>query len=264
MNKLKIGLALSGGGARGIAHIGVFKALQEHGIQADAVAGSSAGAIAGAMYAAGLPIEKMLEFVKDSNVFKMISLGIPSGGFIKPTYIKKRLATYIEKDSFEALKLPLHVAVSNLNTGKLQIVSEGALFDIVMASSSIPLLFQPVQINDCLYVDGGLLNNMPVAPLVKTTDFVIGVDVMPQIEVKDKEIQNLTSIATRCFTLSIQANTRPNVPLCDILIEPKEVQHYGLFQLNKYEELVEIGYKETIAKIEAIKSGIATRTKALI
>ena len=256
MPPIRIGLSLSGGGARGIAHIGVLKALKEHQLEPSAVAGSSAGAIAGALFAAGLSIEKMMEFVKDSKVFRMINLGIPSGGLIKPTYIKKRLAAYIKEDRFEALKLPLYVAITNLNTGQLQIVNEGPLFDVVMASSSIPLLFQPVEINGYHYVDGGLLNNMPVTPLVKTTNFVIGVNVMPQIEIDEKSLQNFTSIATRCLYLSIKANTIPSLPLCNVVIEPKEAQNFHIFQLNKFEELIEIGYQATIKKIPEIKAGI--------
>ena len=160
---------------------------------------------------------------------------------------------YIEEDSFEALPKKLFVAVSNLNSGKLEIRESGILWDVVVASSSIPLVFQPVEIDGKMYVDGGLLNNMPVEPLVESADFIIGVNVMPHMIVTKKAVQSMIGVATRCFELSILANTKPNVPLCDVFIEPLNVRAFNIFQINKYKELFEIGYEAAMAKMPEIR-----------
>ena len=253
MNKPIVGIALSGGGARGIAHIGVLKALEEANIVPAVISGSSAGSIVGALYASGLSTDRMLEFVKDSQLFGLIKLGIPYAGLTKLTYLKERLAQYISEDSFETLVKPLYVAVSNLNSGELEILHSGSLFDVVMASSSIPLVFKPVELQGQLYVDGGLLNNLPVSPLLPRSDFIIGVNVMPHIMVGNKSIQSVLSIATRCFELSIQANSRLELASCDYVIEPKKLSRYNIFQISKYQEIFEIGYEEGKRQIPKLK-----------
>jgi NTE family protein len=250
---IRIGLSLSGGGARGIAHIGVLKALEENGISPDAIAGASAGSIVGALLASGRNADEILSFVKDSSILKVFKMGLPSQGLAKLTYLKERLAEYIEEDSFEALLKPLFVAIANLNTGDGEIRSSGPLFDIIMASSSIPLVFHPVEIEKQFYVDGGLLDNMPVEPLIPISDLIIGVNVMPHIRISGRKVQNVVGIATRCFELSILSNSRPNFAMCDVLIEPKRVHSYHIFQINKYQELYDIGYSAAMEQMSEIK-----------
>ena len=253
-DKKRIGLALSGGGARGIAHIGVLQALEEVGIFPDAISGASAGAIVGALYASGMRPEEIMEFVKKASFFKMFKVAIPFSGLTKHTYLRERLEESIAEDSFEALKKTLFVAIANLNTGECEWRHSGALFDVVTASSSIPLLFQPVEIDGQFYVDGGLLDNMPVAPLKPVCDVTVAVNVMPHVEVPGKAVQNLIGIAQRCFDLSVLANTRPNMDRCDLLIEPKEVHGFNIFQINRYEPLFEIGYKAAMEQMGALRA----------
>ena len=256
-DSVRIGMALSGGGARGIAHIGVLQALEEHGIFPDVLSGTSAGAIAGALYASGKTPEEMLEFVKDASILKVFKVSFPYSGLSKLTYLKERLSAYIPEDRFEGLRKKLFVTVANLNTGEPEIFQEGPLFDIIMASSAIPLVFQPVEIDGKLYVDGGLLENLPVRPLVyEDLDIIIGVNVMPLVDAPGKSVQSVVGIATRCFDLSIQGNTRPNVEFCDVFIEPKDVHRYNIFQFNKYQQLYEIGYRAAIEKMPEIRQEI--------
>lgn len=252
--KKRIGLALSGGGARGIAHIGVLQALEDHGLAPEVLSGASAGSIVGVLYAAGKRPEEIMEFVRRASLFKMFKVAIPFSGLTKLTYLRDRLAETIAEDSFEALEKQLVVAITNLNTGECEMRSSGPLIDVVTASSSIPLLFQPVEIDGKLYVDGGLLNNMPVAPLQPYCDITVAVNVMPPVEVSNKSVQNVLGIAQRCFDLSVLANTLPNMALCDLLIEPKEVHGYNIFQLNRYEPLFEIGYNAAMERMGALKA----------
>jgi len=250
----KIGLALSGGGARGIAHIGVLQAMEDHGYRPDVLSGTSAGAIVAVLYAAGKSPVEILSFVKKASLFKLFKMGLPYAGLIKHSYLRRQLEELIGEDSFEALKLPVHVAMACLNTGTCEVRSSGPLYDAVTASSAIPLIFQPTEIDGKLYVDGGLLENIPVKSIRQQTEFVIGVNVMPNSEVDKKSIQHVFGIAQRCFDLSILANTQPSLSLCDLVVEPAEVRNYTILNLNKYQQLYEIGYQEMAAKIEDLKA----------
>lgn len=251
-DRIKIGLSLSGGGARGFAHVGVIKALQEAGIQPDMVSGASAGSVVGALYAAGFSPEEMLQFIEESSFLKLVKLGIPSGGLSKLTYLRQRLDEVIPVDDFDELKYPLFVAITNLNSGALELKSKGPLYDIVMASCSIPLVFQPVEIDKQLYVDGGLLCNLPAEPLSSRTDFVIGVNLTPPVKVPKKNLSGVVGIAYRCFDLSVWANTQPQTSLCDYLLEPAGIVDYTIFQFNKFKDIYQLGYDQTKAAIPEI------------
>jgi NTE family protein len=258
---IKIGLCLSGGGAKGIAHIGVLKALRESGIFPDVVSGTSAGSVVGALYAAGKTPEEMIDFVRDGSLFKIYKVIMPSDGLTKLTYIKEKLQAVIPNDSFEALARPLYVAVTNLITGNCEIKSSGPLFDVIMASSSIPLVFSPVEIDGQLYVDGGMLSNFPVQPLIGKSDVIIGVNLMPQEPISEKSIQNIIGIATRCFSLSVWSNTQPQLKYCDMVIAPPNIEQYNIFQFSRYKELVEVGYEAALDRIPELLEIIDTARK---
>ena len=127
----QLGLALSGGGARGIAHIGVLQALDDYGIKPDILAGTSAGAIAAALYASGKSPSEMLALVKEASLFKLFKVGLPYAGLTKHTYLLERLQETISEDSFEALNIPCHIAITNLQTGACEIKKRGRLFDVI-------------------------------------------------------------------------------------------------------------------------------------
>ncbi|MCB0644014.1 MAG: patatin-like phospholipase family protein [Phaeodactylibacter sp.] len=251
----KIGLVLSGGGARGIAHIGVIKALEELGIEADMVAGTSAGSIVGALYAAGMTAAEMTEFAESVNLIRIFTPGFSTKGLISLSYLKTHLAKFLEATRFEELKKPLYIAVSNLNTGQLEVHQSGALFDRILASSAIPLVFQPITDNNNTLVDGGLLMNLPAAPIREQVDYLIGIDVIPRLEVEQEKLKGLLSmanIAIRCFYLSVINNSRPQRKLCDLVIEPHGIDNYTLFQFNKSKELIEAGYAGAMEQKERL------------
>ena len=253
-----IGISFSGGGARGIAHIGVLKALEEHGIVPDVVSGSSAGSIVGALYASGKSVDEMLDFVKESSIFKLIKVGLPNIGLTKLTYLRDKMQEMIPEDSFESLQKPLYIAITNLVTGELEIIHQGVLSEVVMASSSIPLVFKPVEINGSLFADGGILDNLPVTPLLEHCDYIIGVNVMPHYHINSKSVQNMFGIATRVFDMAIWANTNLNLTSCNLIIEPSDLYKFHIFQINKYKEIFEIGYKAALDKIPQLKADLNT------
>ena len=256
-NPYQLGIALAGGGARGIAHIGVLKALEENGIFPDCISGTSAGSIVGALYAAGKSPDEILDFVvENSNVLKVVRLGLPTVGLTKLTKLKEALAEIIPEDTFETLKKPLHLAICNLTAGKLEIRNTGELHNVVVASCSIPIVFQAVRMNGSTYVDGGLMLNLPAEPLYACCDKIIGVNVMPNVAVRNNEVDNLMEIGMRCFEMTIAANTEMQLALCNQIIEPKKLFNYHPFAFNKYREIYEIGYEEVMKNMVEIKACI--------
>lgn len=252
----KIGITFSGGGARAVTHIGIIQAFEENGIKADFVAGTSGGAIIAALYAAGVSVEKMRELAGQGSLFKIYKAGLPIKGFTSLDYLGELLAEYIGIDTFEALPIPLSVVAANLLTGEKEILNKGPLYSAIMASCAIPLLFNPVEINDQLYIDGGIFDNMPVSPLQKTCDLIIGVNVTPNFLLPIGSISNMMSIGTRVFDMAVSENAHSNYPLCDVVIAPKEVLPYGILDFNAHKSLYEIGYQVGLEYIQDIKKKV--------
>ncbi len=239
-----IGITLSGGGARGMAHIGVLKALEEHAIFPEYISGASAGSIIAALYASGKTPTQMLEIAKEQSLLKAIRPGIPGTGLTNLNYLRKILEKNIRYNSFERLKKKLFICVSNINSGEYEIITHGNLFDAVVASSSIPIVFEPVDMNGSRYVDGGLLNNLPVEPIKENCDLVIGVNVMPRGFVPVENVNSLLEIGMRTFDLVIWSNVKSRLEQCDFLIEPKGVFEHGVFDFGSAEEIADLGYAE--------------------
>lgn len=264
MEKIKIGIALSGGGVRGIVHIGVLAALHEHDIYPDIVSGASAGSLAGVYYCSGKTIEEMMRFVTQNSFFKMFSFGFRRGGISSMRRLKRKLKKYIDARTFEELELPLSVAISNLNTGKVEYIDSGELLDVIVASCSVPILFKPVKIGDYKFVDGGLLANAPVQPLLGKANFTIAVNLIPRVEVSNKDLNSLLGVAMRCFDLSALNNINPHLKKCDIIIEPKLLYRYSRFSVKNVEELFNLGYDEAINMMDDIKHKIYLKTPPFI
>jgi len=250
MEKLgKVGLALGGGGAKGFAHIGVLKVLEEYNIPIDRVAGTSMGSIVGVLYCAGYSADDILNMLKEEKVWNWFKIDILRGGLVNLNGVKETLRRYIGHEDFSLLKKPFYVAVSNLNTGKIKVVSEGNnLFEWVIASSSVPVAFTPIKINGYTYVDGGLLMNLPADPLMFECDTVIGSNVIA--DAKEDSIDNAKDVAERVFNLSVIQNQRISKLHCDYYIEPKKLSNYSMWDFNKFDEIVEIGYKSAKKRIE--------------
>ena len=258
--KKKLGIVLSGGGARGLAHVGVLRALEENGIFPDVVAGSSMGAIIGALYASGRSFEEMMDLIGQVRSYKIIRVGLPLGGITDLTYLKNMIKENIPQDTFESLKKPLYVCVSNLNTGNYEFFNAGKLSSAIIASAAIPLIFKPVKINDQSYIDGGVLNNLPVEAIRDVCDIVIGVNVNPNTSVSN--VSTMWGIGERVFDMHMAENVKSRLGQCDIVIEVPNALQYGLFDFKMGNLLVDFGYNDTLGKIPEIleKAKINTST----
>lgn len=247
---MKIGLSLSGGGARGIAHMGVLKGLEEIGIKPTMITGTSAGAIVGAFYCYGYSPDEFFEIIKSTRLFRFIRPALTGKGLMHLSAVEDLFKKYFENDSFEALKTPLVVASTDVKKGKSVYFYQGALIKAVMASSAIPVIFNPIEMDGQLYIDGGILNNLPVDPLVGHCDTLVGVSCNPVQD--DFEMKNMKSLLERSLLMAINVNTYQNRGKCDLFLEPEKLKKYGAFDFNKSEEIFEIGYHYVLNKKEQI------------
>lgn len=248
----KVGMALSGGGAKGIAHLGVLKVLEERGIEVDHISGVSAGAIMGALYADGNTPEDICQYIKKSDMYHMLSLTMPRhGGITRMDQFGKFIKDKIKAETFEDLRIPLVVNATELNDGKNVYFDKGPLLDCIIASASVPIFFKPMCINGKLYVDGGLFCNLPAKILRKKgCDIVIGVHVNP-ITHEDK-FEGIKDVSERVFHLSVNGNTIEQKKECDILVETFRARSYGMFDASKAEEVFQIGYEDATAALDAV------------
>ena len=152
--------------------------------------------------------------------------------------------------TFEELKIPLYVSATDLNNGKSEYFSSGDLFDPVIASASIPVLFQPVRINNIYYVDGGVLDNLPLHPIENKCKFIIGSFVNPVGYVE--KISGLINIAERAFMLSMSKEITEKSKKFDLFVSPSELRNYKILDPEKAEELFSVGYNATKEKLNEI------------
>ncbi|WP_347159286.1 patatin-like phospholipase family protein [Pontibacter chitinilyticus] len=242
---MRVGVALSGGGARGIAHLGVLKAFDELGIPISIISGVSSGAIAGVFYAAGYSPEEILKLIKELSIFKIVRPVFGKIGLMHLEEIEKLYKKYLgEFATFEDLKLPVIVSATEMNEGVTAYFSSGNLIKPLMASAAVPILYQPVSFEGKLLNDGGLLNNLPVDPLQFNCDVKIGVHVNPINH--QAQVSNFRSMVERSVLLAINNNVKMRVHLCDLLLEPQELKHYRLVNFRKADEIFEIGYRYTL------------------
>ncbi|MBC5991634.1 patatin-like phospholipase family protein [Pontibacter cellulosilyticus] len=242
---MRIGLALSGGGARGIAHLGVLKAFDELGIKISMISGVSSGAIAGVLYAAGYTPDQILKLIKELSVFKIVRPAFGKAGFLHLEEVEKLYINHLGPHiRFEDLKIPVVVSATEMNEGVTAYFSSGELIKPLLASSAVPILYQPILYQGKVLNDGGLLNNMPVDPLHKNCDIKIGVHVNPINH--QAKITNIRSMIERTLLLAINNNVKLRMPLCDLLIEPPELKYYRLTNFRKADEIFDIGYRYTL------------------
>ena len=249
---MRVGLALSGGGARGIAHLGVLKAFDEMGIPISIISGVSSGAIAGVLYAAGYTPDQILKLIKELSIFKIVRPAFGKAGFMHLEEVEKLYIRHLGPDfRFEDLRLPVVVSATEMNEGVTAYFSSGELIKPLLASSAVPILYHPIQFNGKLLNDGGLLNNMPVEPLHTNCDIKIAVHVNPINH--QAQITTLRSMVERTLLLGINNNVKLRMHLCDLLIEPPELKYYRLTNFRKADELFRIGYEYTLKLERNIK-----------
>ncbi len=236
----KIGLALAGGGARGFAHLGVLRALEEFGIKPDLISGTSAGSLAGAFYADGYSPKEIIELFDDVKFRELVTTAIPRNGFFKMNGLGDFLAKHLRAKTFEELKTPLRVMVSDIEKGEKVLFDQGELIPPILASCAFPIMFEPIKIGERHFVDGGLFENLPVSAIRKDCSFVIGINISPLCPLKYE--RTFKYVVERSLHYLMVSNSLVDRELCDYLIESVDIGSYPLFDMSKSHEVYELGY----------------------
>jgi NTE family protein len=253
----EIGLVLSGGGVRAIAHIGLIKVLLENDITPTLVSGTSAGALVCALYASGYSTDDMITFFKETPVLDFSLYTIKKPGILDSEKYEKFFKTYFSKNSFEALKHPLTITATNLLSGKLEYFRAGELIKPLIASCALPPLFSPLKINNSFYSDGGILNNFPVEPLKeKPVKKIIGSFVNPITPIKESDINSSLKLIYRVYHLGLEANNVKKFDLCNYVFEPKDIYKIGTLETKGIDKAFEIGYNQAKKEINDILSSL--------
>ena len=258
-----LGLALGAGGTRGIAHIGFLKALEEAKIRPDYIAGSSMGSVVGACYAKGISCDEMKTIALSLKTTDIVDPGLGALtklGLLKCAKVRKLIGNLLENGTFEDLQTPFSGVAVDVMSGNLHCFSEGNLVDAVMASSAMPSVFRPVEMDGMLLIDGGVLCRVPTRQVKKMgADVVVAVDVLGQAKPAEK-ISNMISLVLRVYdimdgngTRSERAKNRKNI---DLWLEP-EMENVSQYKVKNIEAAYEAGYRIGRENSKTIRSLLA-------
>jgi len=255
MTRKTIGLALSGGGARGFAHIGVIKALQDNGIPIDSIAGTSVGAFVGAAAATGLDAAEIYRFGEGMTWFKISRPSYSARALLSNAPMKAFIEKRFETTRFEDLKIPFAAVTCDLLSGtEVVLKDKGDLVDAIRASCAIPGVFSPVEDEQGrLLVDGGVTSPVPVKALKQFgPDIIVVVDLMASGTAFRSAPRTLLGMAFHSSMMLMQSISREQHFAADVVIVP-QIAHIRPDQMGKIDELYELGLAAGQAKADEIK-----------
>ena len=259
----KIGLALSGGAARGFAHLGVLKVLEEHQIPVDCIAGTSAGSIAGAAFASGLKVAEIIEFSRKMSWYRMSGFSYSAKGLLSNAAMGDYLRRNFPADKFEDLPVDFAAVTCDLATGEQVVLKgKGDVINAIRASCAVPGIFAPVKIDGRTLFDGGIVANVPTAAAVKLgAEIVIAVDVLAAGATFWGTPSTLIGILFQSTMLMLRAASQAHHYRADVVIVPK-IAHIRPDEIGKMDELVELGERAALEKIDDIKKLLADEKNA--
>lgn len=250
MRRPKIGLALGSGGARGYAHIGVLKVLEKHQIPIDFIAGTSMGSFVGVLYANGINIELLGKLVSHMKRKNLIDLVVPKRGLIRGTLIKEMVRLLTHGKRLEQLAIPTAVVATDLILGERVVFREGPADDAVRASISIPGIFEPVELEGKLLVDGAVLDRVPISVVREMgADIVIAVDVGPAE--LNKDVRTIFDVISQTLDIMERETSKYRGIQPDVLIRP-EVGSHGITQFENVDWLINQGEESAQSMVSQI------------
>ncbi len=255
MNQPSIGLALSGGAARGFAHLGVLRVLQEHNVPVDFVAGTSAGSIAGLSYASGMPLETMIEIGKEIGWYSMSKLSFSAKGLLSNAPLGDLLKERFPFQKFEDLPIPFAAVATNLETAEPVVFRDtGDLAFAVRASCAIPGVFAPLEDEQGRkLVDGGVVAPIPTQAAKELgAAKLIAVDVMSPNAEHWGSPSTLLGVFFQSAMMLLRTAASHQHYQADVVIVP-EVAHLRPDEIGKMDEFIELGEKAALAKLDEIK-----------
>lgn len=256
----KLGLALGAGGARGVAHVGFLKALEENGIKPDYIAGSSMGAVVGGCYAKGMHIDEIKDIVlkiKAMDIVDISPMSLTKLSLLKSKKVQNLFLQYLGNTTFEELHIPFACTAVDLLSGKLVIFDKGPVAVGVQASSCIPSIFRPVHLDGKILVDGGVLCRVPIEQVRKMgADVVVAVDVLINTSKPVESIPNIFSMLLRVYDImdnnQTQIAKKRKRNRCELYLQP-EMEGLDAVAVKNLDKAYQEGYDLGIKNIEKIK-----------
>lgn len=247
-----VGMALSGGGAKGFSHIGVLKAFEQFGMKPDVMSGVSAGSIAAALYGSGLTTDDMIECFAEATSFDdFTEWALPKQGFMRLDRFGKLLDSWLPVKYLEEMKIPTVICATDFDNAKSVGWGKGEIVPRVVASCSIPIIFNPVKIGGINYVDGGVLRNLPAWAIRDYCTTLFGINCSP-MKRSSQGKKSLIDIAYRSFHLMMKSNMPQDIRLCDHVIEIQQTGQIRTFDLKGLRKGVTIGYDVACRTLEKI------------
>lgn len=254
MPRPKVGLALGSGGARGFAHLGVIKVLREEGIPIDLIAGSSMGALVASFYGAGLDVDRLYKL---SRVFKRkyyLDFTVPKMGFIAGKRVKELIRIFTHGKTIEELDIPIGIVATDLMSGEKVVFKKGPVAEAVRASIAIPGIFVPEKLDGRLFVDGGVVDRIPVSVAKEMgADLVIAVDVS-HVKI-NADITSIFDVIIQSIDIMQMELVANREVASDVMIRPR-VEMYNSKAFTNIEEIIAIGEEEAKKHVDKIKQSI--------
>ncbi len=251
VTKRRLGLSLSGGAMRGLAHIGVLQALEDNNIQTDYISGTSIGSFAAALYAFGIPLKEIRRVGKSMTPIKISKLKLSKYALFSNEELGRLIQDKIGKAKIEDSRIPLAIMAVDIATGEKVVLRKGEVAPAVMASNAVPGLYRPIFIDGRMLVDGGLAEDVPISPL-KPMGAEVVVAVNLSAERRYGTPNDIIDIIFNAIEIAIDQNTKFQVRQADLLIEP-QLSHFPRIDVRKVDELIAEGYRSTKASITKIK-----------
>lgn len=252
----KIGIVFSGGGIRGIAHLGVLKALETYQIPFHIMSGTSAGAMVAAFYSAGYKADEIKNIVKTNSFFSVKHLLFGKAGLFDMGLFDNAFKKYFPHNAIEQLPIPVHIAATDIVNGTCVYFDKGNLSIALQASSCVPLVFQPIKYQDKVLVDGAISNNLPLEPLLNNCDKLIGIHVNAMSKnLKDFKMKDMLD---RSFHLALSQSVYYKSVHCNLFIDPPEMSKFGMFDMEKTDEIFDYAYHYTLSQKKEIEQFLKT------
>ncbi len=247
---MKISLALSGGAARGAFHLGAIEALLEKGYKIEAISGSSIGAIIGASLASGVSPKEQLHIYKSKEFRKIFKMNFFKGSLVKIDKGQEIVKKIVPIKNLEDAKIKLYITTIDLFSGKIVVFDRGNAKKIVLGSSALIPLFKPVKYKNYRLADGGIMDNLPVAPLKREDLPIFAIDLHPD-EVGYKN--SFAGILKRMIFLAWRSSVQKSKSSCDLYITDPKLNEYSLFKFKHLDDLFDLGYKRTMEILNSFK-----------
>lgn len=261
--KLKLGLALSGGATRGLAHIGVLQAFEENGIRPDYLSGTSIGAFAAALYAFGVPLSEIRRIGQGMTPLRVSKLKLSRFALFSNEELGNLIVAAIGRVRIEDAPIPLAIMATDISRGEKVVLREGEVASAVMASSAMAGIYLPVHLDGRMLMDGGIIEDVPISPLRPMgAGMVVAVNL--SADRKYRVPEDIIDILFNAFDIAIDENTKEQVKVADMVIEPC-LSGFRRVDVKQIDEMIAEGHRAATEVIPNIREALehpADRTVA--